>query len=455
MSAYHRHSSKSAANKAAADNNVVYFKRFIDETRQSSEKLNEALQQATTRLNTLVTTFTSTIASLSAHYNTELSRLGTHIDLINMTLQAEVAHVRARALKVNGNLGHVDVGSLDAGTTLLGQVATQQDFTVHGIISVHNDTTNEKPFTVDTDGHLCTTSVTVTTPIVVSNGGTGQTTYELGDILFGSSTNTLSRLAGTTSDKQRMYLSQRGTGSTSAAPEWIAIDGQDIQGSIYATALRHGSEWTTMFGGPAPVENQVLTFIGNLAVWATPSTTTGSPETTTLGGDVTGPFGATQVNYLGNGTIPVSSLVTLNEWGDLDLNGGIQLPTTSGTKTTLNYYEEGVFSTAFSGAHTTDIIAIRIVRIGNRVSLYMPVNGIQAASASANLSATVPLPMKWRPSAWVHCVIFGQNAGADTILQATADNTGLFRIAPYQTPQVFSSSGQCGWFEFEMSWMVA
>lgn len=61
-------------------------------------------------------------------------------------------------------------------------------------------------------------------------GGTGQTACALGDTLYSSATNTLSRLAGnTTAAKQ--YLSQTGTGTVSAAPAWAAISGADITGA--------------------------------------------------------------------------------------------------------------------------------------------------------------------------------------------------------------------------------
>jgi hypothetical protein len=61
-------------------------------------------------------------------------------------------------------------------------------------------------------------------------GGTGLTSYVLGDTLYASAANTLAALAGnTTAVKQ--YLSQTGTGAVSAAPAWATIDGGDITGA--------------------------------------------------------------------------------------------------------------------------------------------------------------------------------------------------------------------------------
>jgi len=63
-----------------------------------------------------------------------------------------------------------------------------------------------------------------------TRGGTAQSTYTLGDTLYASAANTLSKLAGNiTAVKQ--YLSQTGTGAVSAAPVWATIDGGDITGA--------------------------------------------------------------------------------------------------------------------------------------------------------------------------------------------------------------------------------
>jgi hypothetical protein len=59
----------------------------------------------------------------------------------------------------------------------------------------------------------------VTGVLPEANGGTNQSTYALGDILYSSATNTLSKLSGNTSATKK-YLSQTGNGTVSAAPAW-------------------------------------------------------------------------------------------------------------------------------------------------------------------------------------------------------------------------------------------
>jgi hypothetical protein len=61
-------------------------------------------------------------------------------------------------------------------------------------------------------------------------GGTNQTSYTLGDILYSSASNTLSKLSGNITSGIK-YLAQTGTGTVSAAPAWTTISGGDITGS--------------------------------------------------------------------------------------------------------------------------------------------------------------------------------------------------------------------------------
>ena len=80
-------------------------------------------------------------------------------------------------------------------------------------------------------------------------GGTNQSSYILGDILYASGVNTLAKLAGNiTSAKQ--YLSQTGTGSVSADPVWATISGGDITGAAL-TEVNDTNITLTLGGTPA------------------------------------------------------------------------------------------------------------------------------------------------------------------------------------------------------------
>lgn len=85
--------------------------------------------------------------------------------------------------------------------------------------------------------------------VPATSGGTGQSTYILGDTLYASAANTLSKLAGNiTSAKQ--YLSQTGTGVVSAAPAWATISGGDITGAAL-TKTDDTNVTLTLGGTPA------------------------------------------------------------------------------------------------------------------------------------------------------------------------------------------------------------
>lgn len=90
-----------------------------------------------------------------------------------------------------------------------------------------------------------TGAATAALPIAVANGGTGQTTASaafsalspnttLGDITYGSGTNTSTRLAGSTS-ATKTYLTQTGNGTISAAPAWGAIAAADLPAATTST----------------------------------------------------------------------------------------------------------------------------------------------------------------------------------------------------------------------------
>ena len=88
-----------------------------------------------------------------------------------------------------------------------------------------------------TSALLAATSITAgwTGTLANSRGGTGTGTYTLGDILYSSATNTLSKLAGNTA-ATRKFLRQTGNGSVSAAPAWDTIAAADVPGSALTKA---------------------------------------------------------------------------------------------------------------------------------------------------------------------------------------------------------------------------
>ena len=68
------------------------------------------------------------------------------------------------------------------------------------------------------------------TKISEAYGGTNQSTYTLGDTLYASAANTLSKLPGNTATTRKFYR-QTGDGANSAAPAWDTITAADIPGA--------------------------------------------------------------------------------------------------------------------------------------------------------------------------------------------------------------------------------
>jgi hypothetical protein len=104
-----------------------------------------------------------------------------------------------------------------------------------------------------------------------TNGGTAQSSYATGDILYASAANTLAKLPGNITTTKK-YLIQTGTGAVSAAPSWGTVDGADITGNIsgsagsVANALTLGTYLTgTSFNGSAAVTATVDATSANTA----------------------------------------------------------------------------------------------------------------------------------------------------------------------------------------------
>lgn len=125
------------------------------------------------------------------------------------------------------------------------------------------------------------TSISVTLgTVAVSKGGTNITSYTLGDILYCSASNVLSKLAGNiTSGKQ--FLSQTGTGTVSAAPAWASLASSDVTTALGFTPYNstNPNGYTTNAGTVTSVGLSLPSFI----------TVTNSPVTTsgTLTGTLT------------------------------------------------------------------------------------------------------------------------------------------------------------------------
>lgn len=81
------------------------------------------------------------------------------------------------------------------------------------------------------------------TAIGATRGGTAQTSWTLGDMLFSDATNSLTKLPGNTT-AVRQFLTQLGNGTTSAAPSWRAIAASDVP-TLNQNTTGSAATWTT------------------------------------------------------------------------------------------------------------------------------------------------------------------------------------------------------------------
>jgi hypothetical protein len=76
-----------------------------------------------------------------------------------------------------------------------------------------------------------------------TNGGTGINSFTLGDLIYSSASNTLTKLAGNTTTAKQ-YLTQTGTGTVSAAPQWSALADADVPSTLTNKTFSTGCSWS-------------------------------------------------------------------------------------------------------------------------------------------------------------------------------------------------------------------
>jgi hypothetical protein len=166
-----------------------------------------------------------------------------------------------------------------------------------------------------------------------TNGGTGLSSYTLGDIVYSSAANTLAKLPGNTTTTKK-YLIQTGGGAVSAAPSWGTVDGADVTGNISGSAGSVANALTlgTYLTGTS--------FNGSTAVTATVDATSANTASKVVARDASGNFAASTITATLSGAATSATTAT-------NIAGGAanQIPYQTSAGTTS-------FATAASGTNT-------------------------------------------------------------------------------------------------------
>lgn len=218
-------------------------------------------------------------------------------------------------------------------------------------------------------------------PVTPTQGGTGITSYTLGDTLYGSGTNTLAKLPGNTSTTEK-FLTQTGNGSVSAAPIWKIISPTDINtqyGAFYY------DDSTTLNGG-----------ISNTATTITVVSTTGFSTTgaiiigselitytgktgTTFTGCTRGAAGSSASSHLTGAAVSGAQVATANTATLLQLNtttlsNGVSLNTSTSEVTVA---VSGKYNFAFSAQLNNSTAG------QTRVAIWFAINGSNLANSTS------------------------------------------------------------------------
>lgn len=133
--------------------------------------------------------------------------------------------------------------NFDGSAALTQIISATYGGTGNGFTAFSGPATSTKTFTLP---NANATILTDNAAVTAAQGGTGQTSYTIGDIIYASGTTALSKLVGPTAANQYVLVST-GTGTAAQAPSWTLTSGLSVSSATKSTNLVGGNS-TTLLG---------------------------------------------------------------------------------------------------------------------------------------------------------------------------------------------------------------
>ena len=210
-------------------------------------------------------------------------------------------------------------------------------------------------------------SLTLTgSPLAATSGGTGQSSYAVGDILYASTTTALSKLADVATGNALI------SGGIGVAPSW---------GKIGLTT--HISGVLPIANGGTNASSASITAFNNITGY-TASGATGTTSTNLVFS--TSPS-ITTATLVGDNTLSTGNLI--QGTAAKGINFTANTPAAGKTSQLLNWYEEGTFTPTVGGTWTANPTSLTGVytRVGRQVNIIVTfVGGTKATSVSGWLA---------------------------------------------------------------------
>jgi hypothetical protein len=196
--------------------------------------------------------------------------------------------------------------------------------------------------------------------LAATNGGTGLSSYVLGDTIYSSAANTLIALPGNTTTTKK-FLVQTGTGAVSAAPSWDVVNGADVNGNITGSA---GSVANALTAGT--YLTSAGTFNGAAARTFAVDATTTNTASKVVARDASGNFAANVITATlsGNAT-NVSGTVAFANGGTGETTRQAAMDALAGAVTSGQYLRGNGSDVVMSTIQVTDVPTLNQNTSGN------------------------------------------------------------------------------------------